>query len=76
MLTEQEASLTDEIAARIKLKLLARQVLNDAHFQKILSDADPSLRRQCYEEIKPHLRFKPKPFCLMKFRKPKPCLTN
>lgn len=51
----------------IKLKMLARQITGNEHFEAILADAKPAMRRAVYEQIKPHVLFKPKAFITMKF---------
>ena len=60
--TPQEA---EAAVAQAQLRLMARLVRNDAHFRQVLMDSDPCLREQVYNEIKPHLRFTPKPFWLL-----------
>jgi hypothetical protein len=47
------------------MKSLAGMVRDNAHFRQVLQDANPALRRQVYEHIKPHLKFKPKPYFLL-----------
>ena len=60
--TPQEA---EAAVAQAQLKLMARLVRNDAHFKHVLMDSDPCLRERVYNEIKPYLRFTPKPFWLL-----------
>src|SRR4051794_18689680 len=36
-------------------------VEDDAHFRQILNKCEPAERRNCYEALRPHLRFMPKP---------------
>lgn len=48
-----------------KMKLLASMVTGNKHFKRILQDANPALRKQVYDHIKPHLKFTPKPYFLL-----------
>ena len=50
-----------------KLKMLAANVQDDAHFRGILQQVNWEMRRAVYNRIKPFLTFKPKPFMLYKF---------
>lgn len=49
------------------LRRLAAMVHGDSHFQAILNTVPHEQRRALYEQIKPLLSFKPKPFILYKF---------
>lgn len=52
-----------------KVKMLARLIQGQEHFESVMQSADPGMRRGVYDKLKPYLRFKPKPFCLLKFTK-------
>ena len=71
MLNDTVGTLTDEQAARIRIKVIASRIVNNKHFKKILGEADPKMRHEVYLEIAPHVRFKPLPFWAMKFREAK-----
>lgn len=49
------------------VRIMARRVKNQQHFQYILQSAQPQLRHEVYKQLKPMLRFKPIPFWKMKF---------
>ncbi len=67
LLTPEQQQTVDSVLPALKVKMLARQIHGNEHLEQILSQADPKLRRAVYAKIKPHLRFKPKPFYLFKF---------
>jgi hypothetical protein len=54
--------------AQAKLKILASKIRNNDQFRNILQQSAINLRKAVYEEIKPHLRFKPLPYWAMKFK--------
>ena len=68
-LTPEEQGKVDEILPLLKIKMMARQIIGDDHLEAILRDAQPAMRRQVYELVKPYLTFKPKSFLVMKFKK-------
>lgn len=45
--------------------VLARMVADEKQFREILKTANPALRRKVYDQIKPHLRFKVRPFFML-----------
>lgn len=55
----------EEAVKKIKIKLYARMIWSNTQFRKILMDAAPDKRRAVYELIRPHLRFKAKPYFLL-----------
>jgi len=67
LLTKDEQAKVEEILPLLKMKMLARQITGNEHFEAILADAKPAMRRQVYEQIVPHILFKPKAFIAMKF---------
>ena len=60
-LTQEEL----EVVKRMKIALYARMIGTEAQFKKILLDANPASRRQVYDVIRPHLRFKVRPYFLL-----------
>lgn len=48
-----------------QVQILARMVADEKQFREILKTANPALRRKVYDQIKPHLRFKVRPFFML-----------
>ena len=48
-------SINDAIAA------LAGTIRDDAHFQRLIAEADPKIRQEFYDSVQPHLKFRAKP---------------
>ena len=43
------------------IKQLSFMIRDDAHLSDLLADIDVAMKASFYEEVRPHLRFKPKP---------------
>ena len=57
--------LVDDMSAadlEIFIPVWASGVKDNRHLKKVLKDADPSMRRQVYDELLPHLKFKPRSY--------------
>lgn len=53
--------------AERRIKELAARIPDNRALISILATAKPGLRRDCYEQFKPHLQFTPIPFESMGF---------
>lgn len=67
-LRNEEAFLKKSLAKfGIKLNIneaiaaLAGTIRDHAHFQRLITEAEPSTRQNFYESVRPHLKFRPKP---------------
>ena len=59
---ETEQQLNEEQAAELRIHELAQQIHGNSKLRKIVKSARFGLRAQVYNEIVPHLNFKPLPF--------------
>ena len=41
--------------------LLASTIRDHAHFQRLITESDPSMRQEFYDSVRPHLKFRAKP---------------
>lgn len=70
---KQDAAPADDremsdVEAVDAIRMLACNIHNDFEFIRVLKDADPQLREQVYEQIKPFVGYDcPRPFALMSF---------
>jgi len=48
-----------------QVEKLAPQIRDNKHFREILKSADPRFRQSVYEQLKPLLKFKAKPYFLL-----------
>lgn len=62
---EKEPELTE--AQQQKFKALVGLIANDDHLRALLQTVPFDRRRVLYDQYKPFLKFKPKPFMLYKF---------
>lgn len=64
-LTEGEQRTAEEITEKLKLRIYALRIHNNKQLRKVLMDADPAMRKQVYELLRPLLKFKPTPYIVL-----------
>lgn len=60
--TQTEKELTEQQQADLRIHELAAKIKDEKQLQAIIKNAIYGLRRSVYDQIVPHLNFKPRPY--------------